>query len=50
PSPPFPYYSSQTDGNCPSNVYVDMGYQTNPKRTEKRLLQQSMLNKSGNRD
>ncbi|KAL7075868.1 hypothetical protein ACQ4LE_005073 [Meloidogyne hapla] len=50
PSPPFPYYSSQTDGNCPSNVYVDMGYQTNPKRTEKRLLQQTMLNKSGNRD
>ncbi|CAK5090448.1 unnamed protein product [Meloidogyne enterolobii] len=49
PSPPFPYYSSPTDGNCPSNVYVDMGYQTNPKRTEKRLLQQPMLNKSGNR-
>uniref|UniRef100_A0A915MZN1 Alpha-carbonic anhydrase domain-containing protein n=1 Tax=Meloidogyne javanica TaxID=6303 RepID=A0A915MZN1_MELJA len=40
PSLPFPYYSSPTDGNCPSNVYVDMGYQTNPKRTEKRLLQQ----------
>uniref|UniRef100_A0A915NT84 Alpha-carbonic anhydrase domain-containing protein n=1 Tax=Meloidogyne floridensis TaxID=298350 RepID=A0A915NT84_9BILA len=49
PSPPFPYYSSPTDGNCPSNVYVDMGYQTNPKRTEKRLLQQPLLNKSGNR-
>ncbi|KAF7636349.1 Alpha-carbonic anhydrase domain-containing protein [Meloidogyne graminicola] len=46
PSPSFPSYSSSSEGNCPSNVYVDMGYQLNPKRTEKRLLQNPMINKN----
>lgn len=25
-------YKSRTDGACPSNIYVDMGYRSNPKR------------------
>ncbi|CAD5216522.1 unnamed protein product [Bursaphelenchus xylophilus] len=26
-------YKSRTDGSCPSNIYVDMGYRSNPKRS-----------------